>query len=285
MQKSRNNCNYLCWQLNETFTSSLPSKTFTAYEVDFFVFSGTAFSTSKFVFVRNNGKTFPHLKFLKQDLHRISNSSFENWGISLELGNITRIFPSFGWGILCHVTRLDQSRASENIWWIISAHISRGYTYSWFSRSNFARPPAWPWEVWVVNLNWRMTYGTLVGDVNLVPRVLRLLGQRFRRQERLWGNGIFSIFLIGYLGNNEMLTLPSIMSRASQETSAIFQRGQQVTLLVRDWRISTHLQHLLVSAFGWPFTINGSVKRNRNFGFEFQSSHVIEKRYNPLAKK
>ena len=93
---------------------------------------------------------------------------------------------------------------------------------------------------------------------NLVPRVLRLLGQRFGRQERLWGNGIFSIFLIGYSGNNEigeaevgsMLTLPSIMSRTSQETSAIFQRGQQVTLLVRDWRISIHLQQLLVSAFG-----------------------------------
>ena len=73
---------------------------------------------------------------------------------------------------------------------------------------------------------------------NLVPRVLRLLGQRFGRQERLWGNGIFSIFLIGYSGNNEigeaevgsMLTLPSIMSRTSQETSVIFQRGQQVTL-------------------------------------------------------
>ena len=27
---------------------------------------------------------------------------------------------------------------------------------------------------------------------NLVPRVLRLLGQRFGRQERLWGNGIIS---------------------------------------------------------------------------------------------
>ena len=86
----------------------------------------------------------------------------------------------------------------------------------------------------------------------------RLLGQRFGRQERLWGNGIFSIFLIGYSGNNEigeaevgsMLTLPSTMSRTPQETSAIFQRGQQVTLLVRDWRISIHLQHLLVSAFG-----------------------------------
>jgi len=26
-----------------------------------------------------------------------------------------RIFPSFSWGIFAHVTRLDQSRASENI--------------------------------------------------------------------------------------------------------------------------------------------------------------------------
>jgi len=36
-----------------------------------------------------------------------------------KLGNITRIFPSFSWGIFSHVTRLDQSCASENIWWII----------------------------------------------------------------------------------------------------------------------------------------------------------------------
>ena len=77
--------------------------------------------------------------------------------------------------------------------------------------------------------------------INLVPRALFPSG--------------FSIFLIGCSGNNEigeaevgsMLMLPSIMSRTSQETSAIFQRGQQVTLLVRDWRISIHL---LVSAFG-----------------------------------
>ena len=130
-------------------------------------------------------------------------------------------------------------------------------------------------------------------DCNLVPRVLRLLGQQFGRQERLWGNGIFSIFLIGYSGNNEigeaevgsMLTLPSIMLRTSQETSVIFQRGQQVMLLVRDWWISIHLQHFACFCFWMTVTMNGSVKRNRNFGFELQSSHVIEKRYNPLAKK
>ena len=31
--------------------------------------------------------------------------------------------------------------------------------------------------------------------------------------------------------------------------------------------------------------IDGSVKRNRKFGLKLQSSHVIEKRYNPLTKK
>ena len=33
----------------------------------------------------------------------------------LKIGEYPRIFPSFGWGIFGHVTRLDQSHASENI--------------------------------------------------------------------------------------------------------------------------------------------------------------------------
>ena len=37
----------------------------------------------------------------------------------LKIGEYPRIFPSFSWGIFGHVTRLDQSRASENICWII----------------------------------------------------------------------------------------------------------------------------------------------------------------------
>ena len=37
----------------------------------------------------------------------------------LEIGEYPQIFPSFSWGIFAHVTRLDQSRASENSWWNI----------------------------------------------------------------------------------------------------------------------------------------------------------------------
>ena len=37
----------------------------------------------------------------------------------LKIGEYPRIFLSFSWGIFAHVTRLDQSRASENIWCII----------------------------------------------------------------------------------------------------------------------------------------------------------------------
>ena len=33
----------------------------------------------------------------------------------LKIGEYPRIFPSFSWGVFAHVTRLDQSRASENI--------------------------------------------------------------------------------------------------------------------------------------------------------------------------
>ena len=36
-----------------------------------------------------------------------------------KIGEYSRIFPSFSWGIFGHVTRLDQSGASEKIWWII----------------------------------------------------------------------------------------------------------------------------------------------------------------------
>ena len=44
---------------------------------------------------------------------------FENWGISLGYSPILVV------GNFSHVTRLDQSRASENIWWIITRNISR----------------------------------------------------------------------------------------------------------------------------------------------------------------
>ena len=37
----------------------------------------------------------------------------------LKMGEYSRIFPSFSWGIFGHMTCLDQSRTSENIWWII----------------------------------------------------------------------------------------------------------------------------------------------------------------------
>ena len=128
-----------------------------------------------------------------------------------------------------------------------------------------------------------------MGYINLVSRVLRLLGQRFGRQERLWGNGIFSSFLIGYSGNNEigeaevgsMLTLPSFMSRTSQETSTIFQRGPGS---MADF---DPFAAFACFCFWMAVTImtDGSVKRNRKFGLKLQSSPVIEKRYNPLAKK
>ena len=36
-----------------------------------------------------------------------------------KIGEYSRIFPSFSWGIFGHVTRLDQLCASEKIWWII----------------------------------------------------------------------------------------------------------------------------------------------------------------------
>ena len=53
-RKSRNELGYLnilsSYKLDDMLTNSLPSETFTAYEVDFLVFSGTTLSTSRFIF-------------------------------------------------------------------------------------------------------------------------------------------------------------------------------------------------------------------------------------------
>ena len=38
----------------------------------------------------------------------------------LKIGEYSRIFPSFSWGIFGHVASLDPSRASKKIWWIIN---------------------------------------------------------------------------------------------------------------------------------------------------------------------
>ena len=45
--------------------------------------------------------------------------------IVLKIGEYSRIFPSFSWGIFGHVTRLGQWHASKKIWWIVMVDICR----------------------------------------------------------------------------------------------------------------------------------------------------------------
>ena len=40
-----------------------------------------------------------------------------------KIGEYSQIFPSLSWGIFGHMTCLDQSCASKNIWWIINHYI------------------------------------------------------------------------------------------------------------------------------------------------------------------
>ena len=55
--------------------------------------------------------------------------------------------------------------------------------------------------------------------------------------------------------------------------------SEKVMFPCRDWRISIQFTCF---CFKMSFTImiDGSIKRNRQFGFELQSSCVVEKRYN-----
>ena len=63
---------------------------------------------------RKYSRIFVHGHYLFRERRH---SGFKNWGI-----NYPRIFPSFCWGVFAHVTRLDQSRASKNIGWIITTN-------------------------------------------------------------------------------------------------------------------------------------------------------------------
>ena len=59
----------------------------------------------------------------------------------LKIGEYSRIFPSISWGIFAHVTRLDQSFASKNIWWIIIQDIRIVKTVSdWLYHGNLQFP-------------------------------------------------------------------------------------------------------------------------------------------------
>ena len=62
---------------------------------------------------------------------------FTTRGLFAKLGNITRIFPKFSWGIFIHVKRLDQLGASENIWLIIRCPLYIDL-HRWWNRKNFA---------------------------------------------------------------------------------------------------------------------------------------------------
>ena len=45
----------------------------------------------------------------------------------LKIGEYSRLFPSFSWGMFGHVTRLDQSGVSKKIWWIIISNMQQVY--------------------------------------------------------------------------------------------------------------------------------------------------------------
>ena len=62
---------------------------------------------SEHIFAPNGG--YPSNLFAKQTV--------------LKIGEYSLIFPSFSWGIFGHVTSLDQSHRSENIWWILMENI------------------------------------------------------------------------------------------------------------------------------------------------------------------
>ena len=84
------------------------------------------------------------------------------------------IFPSLGWGIFRHVTRLDQSHASENIGWIIII-VNVCYTVHIFHLGltdfqNFPGPAAFfqDFQSWIMPQQSSRTFGVFQTHTNPV---------------------------------------------------------------------------------------------------------------------
>ena len=78
-----------------------------------------------------------------------------------KIGEYLRIFPSFSWGIFGHVTCLDQSCASEKIWWIIrSDNLYWDLDYSGYYKiaSNYCFIIHWTKKLEIMSLllHWRL---------------------------------------------------------------------------------------------------------------------------------
>ena len=77
------------WRIR--FTNSLPSKTLTAYEVDFLVFSGTALSTSRFISSSHGSESkpfcHPNINFnvRLESLNSVLKIGECHWGISSDI--------------------------------------------------------------------------------------------------------------------------------------------------------------------------------------------------------
>ena len=63
-----------------------------------------------------------------------------------KVGEYSRIFPSFSWGIFGHVTRLDQSRMSEKIWWIIRSTTNFTLSYIWKNTCTMCSSRKYPYS-------------------------------------------------------------------------------------------------------------------------------------------
>ena len=79
----------------------------------------TATTSGQYSPVRPSRSVSKRLIFSRQmeSIHRrlLSLKHFSQHAQFRKLGNITRLFPSFSFRIFSHVTRLDQSRAGENM--------------------------------------------------------------------------------------------------------------------------------------------------------------------------
>ena len=98
----------------------------------------------------------------------------------LKIGGYSQISPSFSWGIFSHVMCLDQSLASEKIWWIVrldAGQVLFLHVYGLRKRAINLQKKIRPANIqrsWASSLRWLKTVSSTFQDAAFDGQLLRL---------------------------------------------------------------------------------------------------------------
>ena len=124
----------------------------------------------------------------------------------LKIGEYSRIFPSFSRGIFAHVTHLDQSCASEKIWWIINIFIIHqilSLSRDWFKHVT------WPNILPLKKLGNIREYSPIFKTVHVVKKIWRIMNMI----ASIWGKNMLRYLSLDMICSSKLTVFLELHSQ------------------------------------------------------------------------